>query len=604
MTIHFGVRVSDVTTTRTMKMKNLKARILTPFRWVVGVVTLAFCFLWIAQTLIANKTLMQQMTQKFSAIGLNFQEMVTSLEMNVKQLSINNEVLWNAIHEQDQATIDETLTWMVKTQKYGGYILVDNDNSVITSTFDNLVQSELEEIISSKESTDIIGGCGSFVEGLICEYKCGPVADEAENVLGQIFLVGFIATDNATLMGLKQQQDVDIFIFSGDSCLLNTADIPNEIITPHSEASDSCLLKNSIWIGESEFNGKDFLTTYMPLIDYKGKAKGMLCMSLPETLVEELVESILFVCIITWVIILALYFILAYRIRTKLISSVEVLSERVSVIAEGDLTTEIEENTYAQEIHQLSSDVREMQNKIREMVLPIAKASEALVGSMQQLSGASMQMSNAANRQAASLEEISSSMEEMGANIQQNTENSMHTNKIAENISSMIGEMGSAATESYEAISNIANDVQAINELVSQTNILALNASVEAARAGEQGKGFGVVAKEVGRLADQTHVTANGINDTASSSIAQAENAHKLVMELLPKIEQVATLIKEITAASVEQNAGVNQVNSAIMDLNRVTQENAAAAEEVAASAQDIQRMLLDVKNALTIFKI
>lgn len=585
-------------------MKNLRTRILNPFRWVVGVMTLAFITLWIAQTLIANKTLNQQMEQKFGAIGANFRMMIEDLSKNINLLSDAYPELWNAITEGDYATIDEELSWTVKSAKFSGYLFVDESGEVVASSFEEYNTEEITEIISSKDSSTIIGGCGSFIKDVICEYMCGPIINDSQDVLGQVFLIGFIATDMQSAMNLKQQHDIDLFIFADGKCLLNTAGFENENLEYPSAVEDSCIVNKTLWKGESTFADKDFLTTYMPLKDYKGETKGLLCMSLPETLIEELVKSIMLVCIITWVIIISVYIVLAYRIRTRLIKSVEDLSEKVSIIATGDLTTEITENDYSQEVYQLSKDVKEMQNKIREMVLPIAKASESLVGSMQQLSGASMQMSNSANRQAASLEEISSSMEEMGANIQQNTENSMHTNKLAENISAMIGEMGTAATSSYEAISNIADDVQAINELVSQTNILALNASVEAARAGEQGKGFGVVAKEVGRLADQTHVTANGINDTASSSISQAENAHKLVMELLPKIEQVATLIKEITAASVEQNAGVNQVNSAIMDLNRVTQENAAGAEEVAASAQDIQRMLLEVKNALMIFKI
>ncbi len=585
-------------------MKKLNARILNPFRWIVAIMMLSFVLLWIAQSLIATRVLNQQMEQKINAIGANFGVMVADLNKTIRLLSEKKPTLWEAIKTGDTYALEDDLSWLAESYKLKGYIFVDNDGQVVASSFDNYIESELNEIINSKESTAYVGGCGSFVKDIICEYVCGPIIDDTDSTLGQVFLISFIATDMEAAMSLKVQHDVDIYIFSHDDCLLNTAGLDNAEVVPMAEVVDSCFESKTIWKGESEFAGEKYITTYMPLNDYKGEAKGMLCVSLPETLIEELVMAITLICIITLVIVLIVYFALSTRISNRLIKPVRELSDSVSVIAMGDLTKEIATSDYATEIHQLTVDIREMQNKIREMILPLAKASDALVGSMQQLSGASMQMSNAANRQAASLEEISSSMEEMGANIQQNTENSMHTNKIAENISSMVGEIGNAATDSYEAISNIAVDVQAINELVSQTNILALNASVEAARAGEQGKGFGVVAKEVGRLADQTHQTAYGINETATSSTAQAENAHRLVMELLPKIEQIATLIKEITAASIEQNAGVNQVNSAIMELNRVTQENAAGAQEVAASAQDIQRMLLEVKTALNIFKI
>jgi methyl-accepting chemotaxis protein len=64
---------------------------------------------------------------------------------------------------------------------------------------------------------------------------------------------------------------------------------------------------------------------------------------------------------------------------------------------------------------------------------------------------------------------------------------------------------------SASASSQLADQAQAIGEIIStvndlaeQTNLLALNAAIEAARAGEQGRGFAVVAGEVKNLAEQS----------------------------------------------------------------------------------------------------
>ena len=65
---------------------------------------------------------------------------------------------------------------------------------------------------------------------------------------------------------------------------------------------------------------------------------------------------------------------------------------------------------------------------------------------------------------------------------------------------------------------NITPVVTTITKVADQTNLLSLNAAIEAEKAGEFGRGFGVVATEIRRLADQTAVATLDIEQTVKKN--------------------------------------------------------------------------------------
>jgi methyl-accepting chemotaxis protein len=54
-----------------------------------------------------------------------------------------------------------------------------------------------------------------------------------------------------------------------------------------------------------------------------------------------------------------------------------------------------------------------------------------------------------------------------------------------------------------------------------------------------------------------------------------AEEAGKLLDEMVPSIKKTSDLVQEIAAASQEQSQGVGQINGAMGQLNKATQQNA-----------------------------
>ncbi len=218
------------------------------------------------------------------------------------------------------------------------------------------------------------------------------------------------------------------------------------------------------------------------------------------------------------------------------------------------------------------------------------------------VSSTSQQLAQGASEQAAGLEETSSSIEEMTSMTRQNADNANQANTLMAETSRVVDEANhsmSDLTESMKEISTASEEtakiVKTIDEIAFQTNLLALNAAVEAARAGEAGAGFAVVADEVRNLAMRAATaarnTANLIEDTVKK-IKNGSNTVARTNEAFVKVasgaRKVGELVGDISAATSEQDQGVNQINKAVAEMDKVVQKNAASAEESASTAEEM----------------
>lgn len=272
-------------------------------------------------------------------------------------------------------------------------------------------------------------------------------------------------------------------------------------------------------------------------------------------------------------------------------------------LSEGEITVNIpqvpddELGLVIRKIKTLRDQLALTLNKVYEMVDNLTVASR-------DLSASSQSISQGATEQASSTEEVSSSMEEMVANIHQNSDHSKKAAELSEKMAEGAQDIVEAAGNSQEKIKEIAKKIGIINEIAFQTNILALNAAVEAARAGENGKGFGVVAVEVGKLADRSKEAAAEIEELARTSVEVIHDAGILIDEIAPTIGTNAQMVNSISNASEEQILGAEQINDAIQQLNEITQQNAAASEEIATSSEELNAQSEALMDALSFFKL
>jgi methyl-accepting chemotaxis protein len=270
-------------------------------------------------------------------------------------------------------------------------------------------------------------------------------------------------------------------------------------------------------------------------------------------------------------------------------------------IASGNLTLQFDTKRKMRGIY---AAMYSMNEKLKSVVVAVINGSENILNVGVQIKSSMQNMSLDINAQASSIEEISSSIEEMTATTQQNTESAQQVDKMATTASNNIKNSNLAVNDSTKAMKEIASKISVISDISFQTNILALNAAVEAARAGEYGKGFAVVAAEVRKLAEHSRIASDEINQLSISGVKTAENATSEIDAIVPEIDSTAKLVQEISAASVEQNSGIQQINSSTQVLNQVTQKNVASSEKMTSSAEELTKQAEELKQIISHFKV
>ncbi len=350
---------------------------------------------------------------------------------------------------------------------------------------------------------------------------------------------------------------------------------------------------------------------------------------------------------------IAFSILLALIITASISNPLKVIVNAAKSLGTGNLSEKLNAQG-CQEATQVVKGLNEAISGLRRLVGDINEQAQLLINASKELQDASNDSGRSAAEVARAMEELARASTEQANQINQTVDTitelgnivrkvSAGTEKIAI-VSEKVAEsakVGQKVTDSvaneinelYLSTKEVATVIEELNRtsgeiseitsviggIAEQTTLLALNASIEAARAGIQGKGFSVVAKETGKLAEQSKQAAQMIADlivqmktktshaveTIQKGIKRVEDGKTLTTEatvtfesifkelneVLDQIEQVAHSAREMA----QKNESVINMVSGIATISEQsmasTQEVSATAEEQSAAAQQVSSL-------------
>ncbi len=288
-------------------------------------------------------------------------------------------------------------------------------------------------------------------------------------------------------------------------------------------------------------------------------------------------------------------------------------------LASGDFTVDSKcREHYVGDFASLVTSVEELKAKLSETLQTISEsANQVMIGSNQMAISAQDLAEGAAN-QTEAVNNLRNTIVEVASGVERNAEESNRAVEKMEDVKAATVESNeemASMTAAMERISQasmqIGNIVTEIESIAGQTNLLALNASIEAARAGEAGKGFAVVADEIRKLAESSSECVNNTKALIETSVAEVENGNQITArtaEALSKVIAGLDMVRDNALASAksssEQAEAMRKVEEDVRLITDVVANNSATAEESSATCEELSAQAINLNELVEEFTI
>ncbi|WP_439332782.1 methyl-accepting chemotaxis protein [Serratia marcescens] len=291
----------------------------------------------------------------------------------------------------------------------------------------------------------------------------------------------------------------------------------------------------------------------------------------------------------------------------------------LNVLAAGDLSRPLPpERAFNREMRQLQTSIGHMQGGLQRLVSEVRDAASGILNGVGRLADGNRQLTAQSAKQNGELQLATEQVQQLAARVEENGQYAQQASQRTEQARQCAGageQMMQTVNVSMQGIVNQSAEMRGIVALIDsvafQTNMLALNAAIEAAHAGVHGRGFAIVAKEVGLLAQKSSHSTRDIQQLINRSLQQIDQGSQAVELLTGNLRQIIDLVNkcsalmgDISLASLNQGESIQDVTARISALNQVVRQTGTVVNAVTEASQLLQGESERLEKAMARFRL